>query len=289
MSRKKHLGATIGQNEYKHHFVSNLVKDWTSQVEMLAKIASFEPQSAYAAFTNCIRHKYTFCMRTIPEISELLQPLEHAIRHRLIPALLDERVSTDDERELLALPVRLGRMGLINPAALSDQEHKNSKCATEELTRAIINQQRNLPDNLHETNRAINSNIRSNRRKLQSESLEDIRSRMSDEEKRANSIACATGSSNWLSILPLEEKGFSVTKQELWDAINIQYNWTLTRLPANCACGTSFDVPHAFSCKKGGFVVNRHNELRDLTANLLDEVCNDVCRASTSPSDRRNL
>ena len=33
---------------------------------------------------------------------------------------------------------------------------------------------------------------------------------------------------------------------------------------------------HALSCPKGGFPSIRHNEIRDLTANLLTEICNDV-------------
>ena len=35
-------------------------------------------------------------------------------------------------------------------------------------------------------------------------------------------------------------------------------------------------MEHAFTCKKGGFVTIRHNELRDFTAELLSEMCNDV-------------
>ena len=35
------------------------------------------------------------------------------------------------------------------------------------------------------------------------------------------------------------------------------------------------DIQHAMSCKKGGFITIRHNDLRDLTANLLTEVCKD--------------
>ncbi len=31
------------------------------------------------------------------------------------------------------------------------------------------------------------------------------------------------------------------------------------------------------SCAKGGFPSIRHNEIRDLTATLLTEVCHDVC------------
>ena len=36
-------------------------------------------------------------------------------------------------------------------------------------------------------------------------------------------------------------------------------------------------MEHALSCPKGGFPSIRHNEIRDLTANLLTEVCSDVC------------
>ena len=36
------------------------------------------------------------------------------------------------------------------------------------------------------------------------------------------------------------------------------------------------DIQHEMSCKKGGFITIRHNDLCDLTANLLTEVCKDV-------------
>ena len=49
------------------------------------------------------------------------------------------------------------------------------------------------------------------------------------------------------------------------------------RVPSTCAYGTKFSIEHALSCPKGGFPSVRHNEIRDLTANLLTEVCNDVC------------
>ena len=35
------------------------------------------------------------------------------------------------------------------------------------------------------------------------------------------------------------------------------------------------EIQHAMSCKKEGFITIRHNDLRDLTANLLTEVCKD--------------
>ena len=41
-------------------------------------------------------------------------------------------------------------------------------------------------------------------------------------------------------------------------------------------CGKSFNVEHAFSCPCRSFPTIRHNKIRDLTANLLSEICSDV-------------
>ena len=82
--------------------------------------------------------------------------------------------------------------------------------------------------------------------------------------------------SNWLTNLPIKEHGYELMKQEFWDAIKINYNWLLDRIPCQCICGASFDVTQALSCKKGGFITLRHNEVRDITSELLDEVCVDV-------------
>ena len=35
-------------------------------------------------------------------------------------------------------------------------------------------------------------------------------------------------------------------------------------------------MDHVLSCSRGGFPILRHNEIRDVTANLLSEVCHDV-------------
>ena len=274
---KKHLGAVIGQLHYKEKFVGDLLEKWTTQIKVLAEIATFEPQMAYTAFTTCIRHRYTYYMRSIPDISELLKPLENEIRLRLIPALLEGRMCNDDERQLLSLPIRLGGMGIINVCDVSDNEHANSKQATELLTAAIIAQQTALPLDLDERSKAVKAEIRSHRRQCQADLLADLRSRMTPEQLRANDIAQEVGSSNWLSSLPLEEKGYVLTKREFWDALCLRYCWTLPQLPSTCVCGERYSVTHAFSCKKGGFIAQRHNELRDVTGELLDEVCRDVC------------
>ena len=56
----------------------------------------------------------------------------------------------------------------------------------------------------------------------------------------------------------------------------LRYGWTPPNLPTKCECGYGMSVKHALSCTKGCFPIVRHNEIRDLTANLLTEVCKDV-------------
>ena len=47
-------------------------------------------------------------------------------------------------------------------------------------------------------------------------------------------------------------------------------------ISSHCACGNKLTTEHVFSCAKGGFPSIRHNEIRDITASLLIEVCNNV-------------
>ena len=45
-----------------------------------------------------------------------------------------------------------------------------------------------------------------------------------------------------------------------------------------CACGERNTVNHSLICPKGGFVVKSYNEIRDIEAEFLDEVCTSVTK-----------
>ena len=45
---------------------------------------------------------------------------------------------------------------------------------------------------------------------------------------------------------------------------------------STCVCGKVFTLDHAMICKRGGYVEQRHNELRDLDPELLGAVCRDI-------------
>ena len=84
------------------------------------------------------------------------------------------------------------------------------------------------------------------------------------------------GASSWLNAIPLEEQGLVLNKQEFRDSLRIRYNLPLSDLPSHCACGEIFSINHALSCKKGGFVAQRHDGIRNLLTSVISNVCKNV-------------
>jgi len=111
-----------------------LVKD----LQSLSKYAHDDPQSAYSAFTKGLSSRWTHFQRTVPDASELFEPLENAIRDQLIPALVGRKVS-DAERQILALPLRHG-LGLTDHQETAKTECEHSTQITDKLTAKIYTQ-----------------------------------------------------------------------------------------------------------------------------------------------------
>lgn len=271
---QRHLGAAIGSRRFKEEYVSGKVNEWINQLRKLSKIAQCDPQSAFSAFTFGLKHKWNYLIRTIPNISHLLQPLEDEIMNNFIPSLLGFPCN-QLARDILALPARLGGMGLINPVKTADIEFQNSSTLTAQLV-SSVEQQKNVHEPDFQNMRNVRKTISTEREIRQKLQLLRLREEMSDVDRRASDLAQETGASNWLTALPLKEQGFNLNKQEFRDAIAMRYGLPVFGIPDYCACGSNFNVDHAMQCKKGGFISQRHNEIRDLTANLLKEVCTDV-------------
>ena len=103
----RNLGAALGTQSFTEVFVSKQVQKWTEEVKQLATIAESQPHAAYAALTHGLVGRWSYLSQTVSNITDLLQSLEDAIRHHLIPALTGRMGITDMERDLLALPTRL--------------------------------------------------------------------------------------------------------------------------------------------------------------------------------------
>ena len=89
-------------------------------------------------------------------------------------------------------------------------------------------------------------------------------------------LAREKGGSSWLEALSVQEHQFNLSKTELRDGLCLRYGWTPDRLAVTCICGSAFDIAHAMSCPTGGLPSLRHNEMCDLLALTISEVCFDV-------------
>ena len=98
----------------------------------------------------------------------------------------------------------------------------------------------------------------------------------SSSQQVAMEQASERGASSWLTAISIAEYGFTLHKQAFWDALCIRYGWRPARLPSHCPCGVAFSVNHAMSCPKGALPSIRHDRIRDITAQLLTEVCPNV-------------
>ena len=84
------------------------------------------------------------------------------------------------------------------------------------------------------------------------------------------------GASSWLNATPIEEHGLVLNKREFRDSLCFRYNLPLPNLPSYCTCGEIFTVNHALSCKKGGFVAQKHDTIRDLLTLHISKGCRNV-------------
>ena len=271
---ERHLGAVIGSEGYRESYCQGLVKKWSEELTLPSQIAVIQPQAAYACYVSGYQHKFTYFIRTISGFERYLQPIEDIMRHQFIPAITGGKTINNDERDLLSLPPRHAGLGLKNVCNTAPIEFENSRSMTTALQNDI------LGIFTEEENEATKTTwqIKGERRQRNKEKLEMIRTRMTEIQKITNESNSTTGAPNWLTCLPIKELGYELNKEQFHNAIRIRYNWSISKLPSTCVCGSRFDVPHALSCKKGGFVTLRHNEIRDLTSVALAEVCPDVRR-----------
>ena len=143
---KRHLGAAIGSKEFHEEYSKEKIDKWCNEIKQLAKFAKTQPQAAYAAFIHGEVHRFSYFLRTIPSMGDLLQPLDEAIENHLLPAIMGTNNITQPERNLYSLPIRLGGLGIPILTDTAEQEFSTSVQITAPLAAIMILQGTNLPD-----------------------------------------------------------------------------------------------------------------------------------------------
>ena len=272
---ERHLGAVIGSKDFKEQYVRNKVSGWVKDVEELSEIGKDEPQLAYNAYIKGLSHRWTYVQRTISDTSELFKPLERAISERLIPSILGREISVPD-REMLALPLRAGGLGIENPVQTADSEYKASTAISSKFSELILLQEQDTAKLDRETIKVKKVAIKQAKELELKAQLQQISDRSSLIKQKIILLNCEKGASSWLSALPLKCLGYCLNKQEFRDSICLRYGWSIPNVPRFCVCGKKNDIDHSLSCKRGPYVNFRHNAIRDAYAEILKDICIDV-------------
>ena len=199
---ERHIGAALGSADFKTQYVIKKVDKWIQDVEELATIAEEEPQCALSAFNSGLSQRWSFLQRTVAGISELFNPLEDAIRQRLIPALIGRQVS-ELERRMLALPYRHGGLGMRNPVLTADREYQASVAVTVDLTNLIYQQETDLNSLDIQAAKEKKGEVLTTKEALLKNEAQEIAALL--DEKQRKLFECA---SLILAVLPSSEKAW---------------------------------------------------------------------------------
>ena len=129
------MGASLGSKKYKEECLSSKVDEWIAQLQILSQIARTQPQAAYSAFITGFRHKISFYMRTISGGFTQFKRLDEVVQSEFIPVIIGGVFCNEMERKLIALPPKLGGLGIPIFAEISNDGFENTIMLTECSTR----------------------------------------------------------------------------------------------------------------------------------------------------------
>ena len=231
------VDATIGSDTYTRAYVTNHVRKWNTELSTLATFGKSQPHAAYSAFVHGFSSKWSFLMRTTDCDCLLYQPLEDTITNHFIPAISGRNSITEEERDLLALPIRMGGLGITNPTLTSSSQYTASKKITKPLTDHIVQQCPSVSTDIVDQQAKLKKEVINEQNKQQKVLSGNIQAKLSKPLQKCIELSKEKGASTWLSALPIKCHGFALHKSAFRDTLCLRYNWKLIHLPSNCVCG----------------------------------------------------
>ena len=108
-------------------------------MKILSEFAKSQSQAAHAEFYFGEQNKFRYFLRTIPEMNDLMKPVDEIVQNFLIPAIIVEAIS-EKEKELYSLLVRSGGLDIPLFSEKTCNEIENSLTITAPLVALIIAQ-----------------------------------------------------------------------------------------------------------------------------------------------------
>ena len=131
---------------------------------------------------------------------------------QMLISAITERKCNQLDRNILALPVCLGGLGLGNPFLEARHEYASSVKVTRPLVEQTVSQSHQLPED--SLTKLAQQEVRSERLKELEHRAESIKEMEPKKTQRASDLVTEKGSSAWLIVLPLQDLGFNLNKRE---------------------------------------------------------------------------
>ena len=152
-----------------------------------------------------------------------MAPLETIIQTRFLPNFTGQPSFSDVERKLFALPACLGGLGVVDPSQYSAFHYSASVAITAPLVQLIL-QQSSAPSadvlcgQLEAKRRVVDEHHKSI-----IDFYDSLLPLLSSSLHRSVLLSGESGSSSWLTALPLTEHGFALYKGAFRDALCLRY------------------------------------------------------------------
>ena len=267
-----HLGAVIGSQEFKDQYLREKVVRWKGELEALSEIARSQPHAAYTVFTKGYKSKFTYFMRTIGSFEDYVDPIPEAIDDLLLPTLFGQTEPLpNDLRQLVTLIPAQGGLSVPDLRFEAPQQFAASTLITAPHVGSITTQSMFIVAGENSTEEL--------KRQHQALKTVSVKSRMGSIDSilpsdllRSVNQSRDKGASSWLTAVHLDDRGLVLNKQEFRDSLRLRYSMPLSDLLSKCVCGEKYYVRHAQSCKKGGFVAQTYDGVRNLLTSLIGKV-----------------
>jgi hypothetical protein len=257
----RYLGGFVGSGAAEASWVDPQVQQWITGVHSLAAAARRYPQTAYAGLSQSLQSEWQYLQRVTPDIAPAFAPLEAALATVFLPALLDATIEEVAAlRPLLALPLRMGGLGIPDPTTTGEFCFAASTASTNLLQDSLVTGAP-LCATAHRRDASTNRlAAKAEQRRATDNRLAAILRGARPMEKRRIIRSAATGA--WLSTRPSLLNGSDLSAEEFRDGVRLRLGLPPTSLPPRCdGCGERFTTEHAMSCRTGGLIIHRHNDL----------------------------
>ncbi len=264
----RYVGGFVRSEAMLERWLDPTVKKWVEGVEILARIASRFPQTGYVGLVLSLQAKWQYICRVIPGVEHYLGPIKTTICEKFIPGLLQVSDPVNEIfRRLLLQGVKHGEIAIQNPVTSAPPLHHSLVAACKMLIKALHNGGGLSAEDHRQCVKEAGNGVRKVWMKMEEDYLDGLR--ISGRKKMAKHLDRMGETGAWLSAIPNRFDGMELSREEFQDNLAIHYGLRPRGLPECCdGCNDPFLVEHGLSCKKDGFVGQRHDDVCKELAHL---------------------